>query len=125
MRRMNGLKAAVLGLVACLAWGTAQAQDNKGDCGVNYTRTACPGKEAESFSKCDGKASCVKYVAAASVQACQAAALKACENDRLEITKSKVIAATYKGQPLKSTSGKEDFCADYEKRSAEFGHCGK
>lgn len=125
MRRMNGLKTAVLGLVACLAWGVAQAQDNQGDCGVNYTRTACPGKEVESFSKCDGKASCVKYVAAASAQACQAAALKACANDRLDITQSKVIAATYKGQPLKSASGKEDFCASYEKRLAEFDHCGK
>ena len=44
---------------------------------------------------------------------------------RLDITKSKVIQATYKGHPLKSTSGKDDFCADYEKRAAEFDKCGK
>jgi hypothetical protein len=104
-----------------LAAGAAQAQD----CQVHYTRAACPGKEAESFAKCDGKASCVKPAEAASAQACQAVALKACANDRLDVTKSKVIQATFKGQALKSATGKDDFCVDYEKRAAEFDHCGK
>jgi hypothetical protein len=123
MKKTSGLLA--LGLALSLAFGAAQAEDKKGDCGINYTRTACPGKDAESFAKCDGKASCVKFVAADSEQACQAAALKACANDRLDVTKSKAIQATYKGQPLKSASGQEDFCADYEKRAAEFDKCGK
>jgi hypothetical protein len=124
MISINKLSALVLALGLASAFGSANAQD-KGDCGVNYTRTACPGKEAESFTKCDGKASCTKNVAADSAEACQAVALKACANDRLDITKSKVIQANYKGQPLKSASGKDDFCADYEKRAAEFDKCGK
>lgn len=116
---------ALMGAVALgLLTSVAYAQD-KGDCAVQYTRTACPGKEAESFSKCGGKATCVKHVEAATSQACQTAAVKACANDRLDITKSKVIAATYKGQPLKSATGKDDFCADYEKRAVEFDKCGK
>jgi hypothetical protein len=67
----------------------------------------------------------VKFVAADSAQACQAAALKACTNERMEITKSKAIQATFKGEPLKSASGQEDFCADYDKRAAEYDKCGK
>jgi hypothetical protein len=121
---LNVLATGVVGAAIAMASGMAQAQD-KGDCGVQYTRVACPGKEAESFAKCDGKASCVKKVEAATPQACQAAALKACANDRLDITKSKAIQATYKGQPLKSASGKDDFCVDYDKRAAEFDKCGK
>lgn len=35
--------------------GTAAA----GECAIEYIRTACPGKEAESYSKCNGKQSCV------------------------------------------------------------------
>jgi hypothetical protein len=124
MKSMRIFSMTVFGLAAGLTIGLASAQD-KGDCNVQYTRTACPGKEAESFSKCDGKASCVKHVEAATPQACQAAAVKACENDRLDVTKSKAIQATYKGQPLKSVSGRDDFCIDYSKRAAEFDKCGK
>src|SRR5262245_1495198 len=65
------------------------------DCAVTYTRTACAGQEAESFAKCDGKATCTKDVEAASEAACQEAALKACANDRLTVTQSKVINATF------------------------------
>ncbi len=117
-------QSLALGLALCAAWAPASAQ-GKGDCAVSYTRTACPGKEAESFSKCDGKASCVKQVEAATPEACQAAALKACANDRLDITQSKVINASFKGQALKSASGKADFCLDYDKRAAEFDKCPK
>jgi hypothetical protein len=64
-----------------------------------------------------------KYVQAGSAQACQDAALKACANDRLDITKSKVIKASYQQKPVQSKSGKDDFCADYAKRAEEFDHC--
>jgi hypothetical protein len=96
-----------------------------GDCGVEYIRTACPGKEAESYSKCDGKQTCVLTEPAATAEACQAAALKACANDRLTVTKSKVIHAKFDGKALTSASGKDDFCADYAKRAAEFDQCAK
>ena len=96
-----------------------------GDCAVEYTRTACPGKEAESYSKCDGKQTCVLTEPAATAEACQAAALKACANDRLTVTKSKVIHAKFDGKPVMSSSGKDDFCADYAKRAAEFDQCAK
>jgi hypothetical protein len=101
--------------------GTAAA----GECAVEYVRTACPGKEVESFSKCGGKESCVLSQSAGSAQDCQAAALKACANDRLSITKSKVIRAKFDGKAVMSASGKDDFCADYEKRAAEFDQCAK
>lgn len=120
----HALGTLVLGWAACLAAGAAQAQA-KGDCAVSYTRTACPGKEAESFAKCDGKAACIKPVEAATPQACQAAATKACANDRLDVTRSKVIKASYQGKPLTSASGSDDFCMDYDKRAAEFDKCGK
>ena len=120
---IHALRRAAAAFFAALALagpGLALAED----CSVHYTRTACPGKEAESYAKCGGKQSCSKPVAAASAAACQAAALKACANDRLDITRSKVIGASYKGQALKSSSGKEDFCLDYDKRAAEFDKCG-
>ncbi len=123
MKLSHLVGSLALSVLAGLSLGTAHAQ-GQADCAISYTRTACPGKQAESFSKCDGKASCVKPVEAATPQACQAAALKACANDRFDITKSKVITATYKGAPVKSASGKDDFCMDYDKRAAEFDRCG-
>jgi len=101
----------------------ADAGETGGDCDLSYTRTACAGKEAESYAKCDGKQSCTKHVAAASEAACAEAAVKACSNDRLEITKSKVITAKYKGKALKSKGGKDDMCLDYPKRDTEFNQC--
>jgi hypothetical protein len=94
-------------------------------CDIMYTRTACPGQEAESYKKCDGKQSCTKHVAAASEAACLEAAVQACSNDRLNVTQSKVINAKYKGKALKSKSGKDDVCLDYAKRDAEFNQCSK
>ena len=96
-----------------------------GECAIEYVRTACPGQETESYSKCGGKQSCVLPEAAASAEVCQAAALKACANDRLKITKSKVVRAMFDGKAVMSASGKEDFCADYDKRAAEFDQCTK
>lgn len=99
--------------------------EDQADCGINYTRTACPGKEEESYKKCDGKKSCTKFVAAASEQACADAAVAACANDRLTITQSKVITATFKGKALKNKGGKDDMCLDYSKRDSEFNQCSK
>jgi hypothetical protein len=118
------LAIATIGVMVGLAGNVASAQ-GAGDCSIAYVRTACPGKEAESYAKCDGKAACTKQVDAATPQACQAQALKACANDRLDITKSKEIKAAYQGKSLKSASGKEDFCIDYDKRAVEFDKCGK
>ncbi len=99
--------------------------DEASDCNITITRTACPGHEAESYKKCDGKQSCSKPAPATSEAACVEAAIKSCSNDRLEITKSKVITATYKGKALETKAGKDDLCLDYAKRDAEFNHCGK
>lgn len=124
MKWMHMLAKSALAASLFLSLSTAQAED-KTDCAIKYTRTACPGKEADSYSKCDGKKSCTKYVPASSVEECKEAAVKACANDRLDVTKEKVINATYKGKPVKSDSGKPDFCADYAKRAEEFNQCSK
>ena len=113
---------ALLSAAAILSIGAVQAED-KSDCAVHYTRTACAGQEAVSYKKCDGEQSCTKYKAADSAEACQAAALKSCGNKRFDITKSKVITAEYKGQAIKSPSGKDDFCLDYPNRDTEFNKC--
>ena len=93
------------------------------ECAVHYTRTACPGQEATSYKKCGGNQSCVKYKKADSLAGCQKAATKSCRNRRLNITKLKVITATWEGRPIQSTAGKDDFCLDYEKREEEFNRC--
>ena len=96
-----------------------------GECAIEYIRTACPGQEKESYSKCNGTQSCVLPEPAADVAACQAAAVKACANDRLTITKSKVVHAKFDGSAIMTASGKDDFCIDYSKRAAEFDQCTK
>lgn len=118
------LAAAVIALSFVCGSGAARAEDKAAaSCSVTTTRTACPGKEAESYKKCDGQKSCSKEVEAASADACVAAATASCSNDRLEITKSKTITAKWKGQALKTKSGKEDVCLEYAKRAAEFDKC--
>lgn len=92
-------------------------------CEINYDRTACKGKEAESYSKCDKQKACTKTVAAEDQGECQAEASKACENSRIDITKSKIITAKWNGKDLMSKTGKKDFCEDYSKRAAEFNKC--
>lgn len=118
--KMRSILFAAVGIV--LSMGAAQAQEVT-DCAVTYNRTACTGQEETSYKKCDGDPTCVKYKKADSLEACQAAALKACGNRRLNITKSKVVTATFQGQPIKSTSGNEDFCLDYPKRDQEYNQC--
>jgi hypothetical protein len=96
-----------------------------GECAIEYIRTACPGKETESYSKCNGTQSCVLPEPTDTAAACQAAAVKACANDRLTITKSKVVHAKFDGKPIMSAAGKDDFCADYANRATEFDQCSK
>lgn len=93
-------------------------------CDLAYTRTACPGKEAISFKKCDGKASCTKAATADTPEACRVKAVAACANDRLDITKSKVIDATFNGKPVLNKAGGTDHCLDYADRAVEFNKCG-
>ena len=121
----HALAAAVVALSFACGASAVQAEDKPAatGCTVTTARTACPGKEAESYKKCDGQKSCSKSVAAASADACVAAATASCSNDRLDVTKSKTITATWKGQPLKMKSGKEDVCLEYAKRAAEFDKC--
>ncbi len=114
--------ALLLAAAAILSFNVAIAEE-KTDCAVHYTRTACEGQEAVSYKKCDGEQSCTKYKPADSLEACQAAAMKSCKNKRLDITKMKVITATYKGQPIQTTSGKDDFCLDYPNRDTELNKC--
>ena len=93
-------------LLLSLAMGSALA----GECVLQITRTACPGKEKDSFSKCDGKASCNESVPAASASQCAIKAKSGCANKRYEITKYKKVTATYDGTTIES--GK-DFCVDH------------
>jgi len=101
----------------------ASASAMAGSCDLTYTLTACPSKEAISFKKCDGKPTCVKTGTAATAEACQSKAVAACANDRLDITKSKVITATFDGKSIKNKSGGTDHCLDYAERAAEFDKC--
>jgi len=87
-----------------------------GECVIKTTRTPCPGKEKESFAKCNGVASCDENVPADSEKDCAEKALKACDNNRPGINRSKAVSATFDGKPLEA--GK-NFCAadrpDYNK----------
>jgi hypothetical protein len=89
-------------------------------CIVHYNRTACPGREAESYSKCNGTKECDKEDSAAvSLKACEQAAAAACANTRLQITKSKVITAKFNGKALR---GGANFCAS---NRPDFNKCAK
>jgi hypothetical protein len=125
MKLAHGLALVVtMGLLRTVLTSVAQAEGAT-ECALTYTRNACPGQEAESYKKCDGQKSCTKLVAADSEKKCQELAIDACQNDRLTVTQSKVITATYKGKAIKSTTGKDDLCLDYPKRDAEFNQCSK
>jgi len=120
------MKASILRALGALSMFVAVSAvraEDKTECAITYTRAACPGQDAESFKKCDGKKTCTKNVAAASADQCKEAAVAACANDRPTITQSKVITASYQGKPLQSKAGKPDFCLDYAKRDAEFNKC--
>lgn len=111
-------------LLSALILSISGAQAFAGSCDINTTRTACAGKEAISFKKCDGKPSCTKTATTDTPDACRAKAVAACANDRLDITKSKVITAMFNGKPVKNKAGGTDHCLDYAEREAEFNKCG-
>lgn len=90
-------RAMFAGLVFA-AFGVASSA--YAECVVSYVRTACKGQEAISYKKCGGKQGCDKVKKAADEKACQAAALKSCNNSRLDITKYKKITATYNGKSV-------------------------
>ena len=105
-----------MGMVSAMYGATAQA----GTCEVSITRTACPGNEELSFKKCNGKASCSDFQEAATADACAALATAECANNRLTITKSKVITATFDGAPVAAGA---DLCQTYANRATEFDKC--
>ena len=111
----------VLSSVLLLSISATQAI--AGTCEISYTRTACAGKEDISYKKCDGKQSCTKAVTVNTVDECRSKAVAACANDRLDITKSKVIAATFNGKSISNKAGGTDHCLDYAERAAEFNQC--
>ena len=92
-------------------------------CVVHYNRTACSGQETVSYKKCKGKKECDKKKPASSMAKCQKVARKSCKNTRFDITKSKVITATWKGASIKSAEGDTDFCLKYANKSKEFNQC--
>ncbi len=102
-------RCSVLLMFFLTFFSTAATTAIAGDCVISVTRTACPGKEAESYKKCDGKQSCEELKETASAEACAKEALKACDNARVEITKSKVITASFDGA---SVQGGKNFCED-------------
>jgi hypothetical protein len=107
--------------IALAAFGLmALAQVAQAGCVIHYNRTACPGQEAVSYSKCNGTKECDKEDSAAiSLKACEQAAAAACANTRLQITKSKVITATFNGKALR---GGSNFCAS---NRPDFNQCAK
>ncbi len=95
-------------------------QAQAGSCVFHVTRVACPGKDKESFSKCDGKASCDETQKVGSAEACAKQAEAACANvgARQQITKSKSVTADFDGAPVQA--GK-NFCAP---ERPDFNKCG-
>ncbi len=108
---MNNITIAAT-LVLSMGLGVPAAVLAQDDgCVLHYVRTACQGQEATSFSKCDGQAECDQTNPADSVEGCATAALEACANSRLDITKYKVVTAKFAGQDLKGgfdTEGNAD-----------------
>ncbi len=102
--------AALAGLTLATFGPSMMAPAFAGECIVNTNRTACPGKEAESYSKCGGSKSCDKEDNADSEAACIAAAKAGCPNSRLDITKSKIVKARFNGKQLPGPYG-GNFCA--------------
>lgn len=80
------------------------------DCVFHVTRTACPGQEKESFSKCKGTASCDEKMLVASASQCAIKAKASCANSRLTTTKYKKITAEFDGVALE---GGKDFCVGH------------
>ena len=90
------------------------AEDAKrGTCEWIVTRTACKGKETESFGKCKGKAKCdpASKSGIKGLEACAKLAEDECANSRLEVTKSKDITATFDdGSGVKKVNDGKNVC---------------
>lgn len=99
-------KSAYVAVLFLFVSGAASAAD----CVLHVTRTACPGQEKESFSKCKGTASCDEKVLAVSASMCASKAKSGCSNSRLTITKYKKITADFDGAAIE---GGKDFCAGH------------
>lgn len=97
-------------IVALLLLGSCVNLVSAADCVLQVTRTACPGQEKESFSKCNGTASCEEKKPAASAAQCVSTAKSSCANSRLDITKYKKITAKFDGADLE---GGKDFCVGH------------
>jgi len=100
--------------------GITMANANAADCTLHVKRTACTGQATAAYQKCDGKQECDMAISAAATEAaCLKEALSQCDNSRTDITKYKVITATFKGAPMTggyTVEGKPDakgsnFCA--------------
>lgn len=102
--------AALAGLTVTTFGPLTATPAAAGTCIVHTIRTACAGKEAESYSKCGGSKSCDKEDSADSEAECVAAAKAGCPNSRLDITKSKVVKARFNGKQLAGPYG-GSFCA--------------
>lgn len=102
---------------ACFLSLSAAAQ---AACVIHYNRTACPGQETVSYSKCNGTKECDKEESSAtSLAACEQATAAACVNTRLTITKSKVVTGKFNGTALR---GGSNFCAS---NRPDFNQCAK
>ena len=89
-------------------------------CVIHYNRTACPGQETVSYSKCNGTKECDKEDSSAtSLAACEQATAAACVNTRLTITKSKIVTGKFNGKALR---GGSNFCAS---NRPDFNQCAK
>jgi hypothetical protein len=117
------MKKACLSLIASALFSLVSSSVFAGTCEIKFTRTSCEGKEAISYKKCDGNKSCSEFVEAATAKDCATAAVAACENKRLDITKSKVINASFDEKKITTAAGKDDFCTDYKNAAAEFNQC--
>ncbi|HOO81732.1 MAG TPA: hypothetical protein PK513_04450 [Alphaproteobacteria bacterium] len=95
MKKTLGLFVATIVLA-----GFSTANALAADCVVHYKRTACAGQEEISYKKCGGEQECEKTKPAESKEECMEAALKSCDNKRFDITKWKVITATYGDEQL-------------------------
>ena len=71
-----------------------------GECEIEYSSVACPGKEKKAYKKCDGKASCTITKTAISWRQCQKKAHKLCDNHKLKSIRSISTKAKYDGTPV-------------------------
>jgi len=112
--------AGIMVIVGGMWTATALA----GNCEIVVSRDACPGKEAVSFKKCDGKKVCSEFAETPDASACKQAAVAACEVFRPGITKSKsVTSVKFDGHAVKPDGADADFCKNYPKRASEYDKC--